>query len=257
MAADYLEKITVNLPGDQAGFNHRLVSLLAKLGETSSHHLELAQSNQNQYPRIAVDFQSSRPAPCVEFLVSGGDVVPLNVDNTTGEEKKSPRVYGYVEIDTVARRLTAAGIDLIGVDHVGANLPWFAAGIHPRILQLRESIRNCCLYHRYPSGEPWDFILPGTIDEIAGRRAADYKAIRRPKFELVSFEKSSTPLIQIDLGVNAGYEDFTALFPEALADPVFRNIWIYLKNPHAVDVCLVLNEFSERDWSGFFVGQRI
>jgi hypothetical protein len=257
MAADYLEKITVNLPVDQAGFNHRLVSLLAKLGETSSHSLELTLSNQYQYPRITADFQSPRPAPCVEFLVSGGEAVLLNLDNITGEEKKSPHVYGYVEIDTVTHRLSEAGVELIGIDHLGVNLPWFAAGAHPRIGHLRESLKAQCLYHRYPTGEPWDFILPGTPEEIIGVQPVDYGVIRRPKFELVSFEKTSMPLIQIDLGVDGKYENYAALFPEALSDPDFRNIWIYLRNPHAVDVCLVINEFSERDWSGFFKGNRL
>ena len=143
-------------------------------------------------------------------------------------------------------------MQFIGIDHLGVNLPWFEPGLHPRILQLRETVKARCLYHRYPTGEPWDFILPGTPEEIAGSQPIDYAKIRRPKFELVSFDGASTPLIQIDLGSDRRYEEFKTMFPEALADETFRNIWIYLINPHAVDICLVMNEYSEKDWSGFF-----
>jgi len=113
------------------------------------------------------------------------------------------------------------------------------------------------LYHRFPTGEPWDFIIPGDKEEIAKGKEIDYNTIRRPKFELVSFGNALTPLLQFDVAVNASYERFAALFPEALNDPEFRNVWLYLENPYPVDVCLVLNEFTARDWSDFFQGCRL
>ena len=256
MTTDYLEKITISLPGAHAGFNRQLVSLFKMLGERSSYGLDLTKSDRSFYPLLAIDFQSTRSAVSVDFLLSNRGAVPIVVENTTGVEKKSPHAYGHLEIDSVAERLAPAGLVISGVDHLGVNLPWFATGPHPRILQLRETIKRECLYHCYPTGEPWDFILPGTLDEIAGRQTVDYRKVRRPKFELVSFGKASTPLIQIDLGVNGRYEAFKTLFPEALADEVFRNIWIYLKNPNAIDICLVINEYSEGDWSEFFKGCR-
>jgi hypothetical protein len=256
MTTNYLEKITINLPGAYAGFNRRLVSLLEMLGERSSNGLDLTKSDRSFYPLLAIDFPSDRSAVSADFLLSDREAVPIVVENTSGVEKKSPHEYTHLEIDSVAERLAAAGLEISRVDHLGVNLPWFATGPHPRILQLRETIKRECLYHCYPTGEPWDFILPGTLEEIAGLQAVDYSKVRRPKFELVSFGKASTPLIQIDLGVNGRYEKFTALFPEALSDPAFRNIWIYLKNPSGIDVCLVINEYSESDWSEFFKGCR-
>jgi hypothetical protein len=113
------------------------------------------------------------------------------------------------------------------------------------------------LYHRFPSGEPWDFIIPGNRDEIARQEAVDYTMVRRPKFEIVSFEKASTPLLQFDIQMNTSYEILQGLFPEALDDPLIRNLWIYLENPYGLDICLVANEFSEKDWSGYFAGSRI
>jgi hypothetical protein len=257
MATDFLRQISICLPGIHSGFNDRLASLLAPLGRRKAHALELTPSDPDLFPRLVIELQSGRAEVFVDFLLSKGDVDPVGVENSTGVKKQSPHSYKPLEIDDVSNRFAAEGINLIRIDHAGFNLPWFAPGIHPRILQLRERMAPACLYHRYPSGEPWDFILPGDRDEIAGRRAVDYNRIRRPKFELVSFEKASTPLLQIDVGVNRLFERFSELFPEALVDPAFRNIWIYLENPHPVDICLVVNEYSEEDWSGFFTGYRL
>jgi hypothetical protein len=113
------------------------------------------------------------------------------------------------------------------------------------------------LYHRFPSGEPWDFIIPGNRDEIALQEAVDYTMVRRPKLEIVSFDKASTPLLQFDIQMNTSYEILQGLFPEALDDPLVRNLWIYLGNPYGLDICLVANEFSEQDWSDYFAGSRI
>jgi hypothetical protein len=257
MATDFLEKITINLSRNHAGFNNQLASWLAVLGRKKPLALDLIASDPSFYPRLAIGLQSGHSGVGVDFLLSNGEIDSVRVENSTGMQKQSPHSYKPLGIEEVAGRFTAAGIQLAGIDHVGFNLPWFAPGIHPRILQLREQMAPVCLYHRYPSGEPWDFILPGDPDEITGHRAVDYNRIRRPKFELVSFEKASKPLIQIDLGVNLRFERFAERFPEALVDPAFRNIWIYLENPHPVDICLVINEYSEGDWSGFFNGYRL
>jgi hypothetical protein len=85
----------------------------------------------------------------------------------------------------------------------------------------------------------------------------DYSRIRRPKFEVVSFEKSSIPLVQFDIQLNASYETLLKLFPEALNAPNLRNLWIYLENPYGIDVCVVANPYSEEDWSDFFKNSRL
>jgi hypothetical protein len=257
MPTKYLEKIEINLPETPSEFNSQLADVLAMPGPKISHELNLISSDPSFTPRIAIDFQSDRFGVSADFLLSSGEIDSVDVENSTGVRKQSPHAYKLLGIDEVARRLAAAGIGLIGADHIGINLPWFEKGVHPRILQLREKLTAACLYHRYPTGEPWDFILPGDRNEIAERKPVDYTRVRRPKFELVSFDKASTPIVQIDLGVNGRYEDFAESFPEALADPAFRNVWVYLENPHAIDICLVINEYSESDWSGFFKGCRL
>jgi len=68
--------------------------------------------------------------------------------------------------------------------------------------------------------------------------------VRRPKFEIVSFDKASTPLLQLDIQMNTSYEILLGLFPEALVYPLIRNLWIYLENPYGLDICLVVNELK-------------
>jgi hypothetical protein len=256
MSYPLLERVTLRLPGTHPEFHRRFLSLLAPLGKSTHRNLELAGSDQKYSPRLWIDFQSTDPDPTADFDSSGGSI-SVQIENITGAQKRNPLPYRPLAIDEVSRRFTAAAWKTAGCDHIGFNLPWFGPGIHPRILELRGKLAGACLYHRYPSGEPWDFILPGDPDEISGRKPIDYAKTRRPKFEMVSFDGASTPLIQIDIQVEDRFESFVRQFPEALADAQFRNIWIYLENPFSIDVCLVVNEISPADWSGHFRGCRL
>lgn len=193
----------------------------------------------------------------VQFIRSDNETINVKVKNITGVYKSSPHTYRHISMTEAKKRLFASEIKLIEVDHVGFNLPWFSAGLHPEIVQLRQELASRCLYHRYPTGEPWDFILPGDEEEITNSKQVDYSKVRRPKFELVSFDKASTPLIQFDFSVNASFESFSQLFPEALIDTEFKNIWLYIENPYQIDICLVINEYAESDWSEYFNNSRI
>ncbi len=251
-----LERITLQFPGTHPKFHGCLLALLANLGRAGASGLELSISDPGYFPRLSIEFQSPGAGPLAAIRVGGADII-TRIENITGIEKRNPLPYQPLAIDAVSMRIGAAGWKIIRADHIGFNLPWFGPGVHPRIGDLRKQLAGACLYHTYPSGEPWDFILPGDPEEIARRKSVDYTKTRRPKFELVSFDGASTPLVQIDISADARFEDFTRLFPEALADPAFRNIWVYLENPYSIDVCLVVNEDSEGDWCGMFQGCRI
>jgi len=257
MTTSYLERITIKFPNTNIVFTNQFASLINELGQSESHAFEFTSSGQSFYPKIHLDFQFDYADISAEFAFSNGETTSVKIENSTGLSKQSPYSYQPLSIESVSHRLMASGVRLVGIDHVGFNLPWFSSGLHPRILQLRELLSSQCLYHKFPTGEPWDFILPGETCEIARRKAVDYDRVRRPKFEIVSFGNTSTPLIQFDLSVNMGYESFLQLFPESLNDPEFKNIWVYLENPYPVDMCLVINEFMERDWSDFFKDSRL
>lgn len=171
--------------------------------------------------------------------------------------KQSPYRYAQISLEEFTKRMRF--FSLKGIDHTGFNLPYFE-GIHPQILKLREELRDSCLYHTFPKhleDAPWDFILPGTKEEIQRLTQIDYWQIRKPKIEIVSFNTSSTPLIQIDVQVKGKYEDLRTLFPEVLHIPEIRNMWVYIANDFDIDVCFVLNEISERDWSYQFAKERL
>lgn len=256
--SDYLERITVTFPDTNTEFTNGLAALIGGLGHDENRVLRLASSSETFYPQLALDFRSGRSDIMTDFTLSAGEILSVKVENSTSVSKPSPHSYQHLSVATVTQRIATSAVRLIGIDHVGFNLPWFSSSdVHPRILQLRNKLSSRCLYHRFPTGEPWDFIIPGDTDEIANRKAVDYTRARWPKFELVSFNKASTPLIQFDVGVDLGYESFSLLFPESLNDPDFKNVWVYLETPYPVDVCLVINEFTASDWSGFFKGCRL
>jgi hypothetical protein len=250
----YLESIRIKFSSTDTSFATGFSSFFDVLAENQDRTLSLTSSSKGFFPKIQLDFQSGQPHTQVDFVLSDGEIFPVTVENVTGAIRPSPHTYQPVSLESVSQRFLASEIYLVGIDHMGFNLPWFSPGLHPKILELRDKLASRCLYHRYPSGEPWDFILPGDLDEIHNRAAVDYDLVRKPKFELVSFDKASIPLVQLDLGVNTGYPEFQRLFPEALDDSEFKNIWIYLENPYQVDVCLVINEYQAGDWSGFFRG---
>jgi hypothetical protein len=254
---DFLEEITLRLPGSD---DHLIGEILAQLGNVGSKadgKLRLDRSNSDFYPIINVDTNSDNKRVSVEFLTSEGCSREIVIENTTGMTKKSPLEYSHLTVDEIGRRFNGDEIVIDGLDHVGFDLPWFSSGVHPQIENLRRDFSSKCLYHRFPTGEPWDFIVPGSINEILMLDEVDYSSTRKPKFEIVSFDISSTPLIQFDVECNKKYEVLCRVFPEAIHDSQLRNIWTYIENPYSVDICFVLNETSNSDWSLFFKNSRI
>ena len=256
MSLAFLENIKILFPEEQE-FIGQLFKLLGRLGAYQKDGFEFASSSRAYYPKLQIMSDKKLACVRVDFEISDGRVFSERVVNETGIEKLSPHTYQPVNIDDAASRLNSAGLTIVGLDHLGFNLPWFSSPLHPRIANLRAALSPMCLYHGFPTGEAWDFILPGDSDEIGGLKEIDYSLIRKPKFEIVSFEKASMPLVQIDVSLQAGYDEFAGLFPEALKDPQFGNIWIYLENRFTIDVCLVINPFSAGDWSHFFKGSRL
>jgi len=186
-------------------------------------------------------------APKVLFL--NGNTIEVPIKNTTGRVKKSPHEYKPLSIEEVVFR--HKGVKIVEIDHIGFNLPWFD-GIHPDILKLRTQLSDKSVYKLFPTGEPWDFILPASEKEIHDQETLDYAVVRRPKFEIVSFDKSSRPLIQFDVLLKKTGKELSELFPEGIFDSGHNNVWVYLKNPYDLDICLVLNEWKKGDWGEFF-----
>jgi hypothetical protein len=252
-----LETIILGFPGAHHEFADPFMTIVNPFGHYDGDHFTFISSDSHFHPEISLDFQSKPAGVRAQFILSDHETITVQVENVTGLYKPSPHTYQHMNVSEVNRRLYAEGIKLTGVDHVGFNLPWFSKGLHPAIIHLRQKLSSSCLYHRYPTGEPWDFILPGDEQEITGCKEVGYSVVRKPKFELVSFDKASTPLIQFDVSVCAGFDIFSQLFPEALIDLEFKNAWVYLQNPYQVDICMVINTHTDKDWSSHFKGNRI
>jgi hypothetical protein len=190
--------------------------------------------------------------PTVVFNIPN-NTVEVIIENKTGQERKSPETYKHIDIEDFIKRIRH--LELVRLDHVGFNLPWFD-GVHPDIFMLRKELGQRSAYYRYPTGEEWDFILPASQDEIRSD-VVDFEKDRYPKFEIVSFDKCSTPLIQIDFSVRENFKDLAALFPEGVLDKNLKNIWVYVTNPYGLDLCFVVGEHKDGDWSKFFSGNRL
>lgn len=248
-----LENVTIILPESPDDFGHKLINLLSDIGVVQHQTIFFRPTSSEYFPKLAISFVK-KTQPQVEFHFADMSTIYCQLINTSGQIKRSPERYTSVTIDNFIHRL--APFQLTFVDHIGFNLPWFD-GVHPEILELRKKLCSTSLYYLFPSGAAWDFILPGTTDEIRHIGDPNLNLVRRPKFELVSFNKSSTPLIQIEIITSATFAQIKEAFPEGIAVSKAKNVWIYIENNYGIDVCLVLNQSTNKDWSSYFSGHRM
>lgn len=249
---DFLDEVVFSFDKTQRTFFDEFTGLLDAVLESG----RLKKSSPDFLPTFRLDSEHPDSGVAVSFR-SASVTKEIAIRNTTGMERKSPERYRAIGLAELKRRFAANSIRIVKLDHIGFNLPWFEAPPHPAIAEVRAAYAKDCLYHAFPGGEPWDFILPGTADEITGAVGIDYGKIRKPKLELVSFGKCSVPIIQFDVCCTCAKELFRKIFPEGLYDDNLGNIWAYVDNPYGLDLCLVLGEDYDGDWSGFFRDCRI
>jgi hypothetical protein len=242
-----LNTIDIVLPDIDDDFFDRLTEFLSVFGVKAGNSIRFITSNPNYLPVLGL---SCGPIDTPEVVF---DKKRVKIQNTTGVERDNPFSYIPLSLGEVTKGLIDHPLNVL--DHIGFNLPYFD-GVHPEILELRTELKTSCLYHLFPSGEPWDFVIPGTKEEVNGT-TINYSVIRKPKFEIVSFSNCSKPLIQIDFSVKASYPDIVSMFPEGLHDDNLHNVWVYIQNPYGIDICFVVNEPIEGDWSEYFAESRI
>jgi hypothetical protein len=210
--------------------------------------------NNNFYPFIEIKTLPKKNLT-VNFCTTK-ECLSIDVVNQSGTEWESK--YSYVPISFDEFKGRSDLFKIKSIDYLGVNLPWKKEdGVHPTILNLRDKLKSSCLYYLFPTGETRDFIIPGTKNEILQQKPVDYTLTRKPKFELVSFEGSSMPLVQIDLAVDSKYSYFKKIFPEAILFDDIKSAWVYLKTEYYFDICIVLNESSKHDWGKFFIKSRL
>jgi len=247
---DLLKEIKLILPTKDKSFETLFLDFLANLGNRENGKIEFASSNGKFLPVISLNFQGAR-VPKAVFECK--DPVEIELINKTDQDKKSPHVYSPIELSVFINRM--ANIRINKLDHVGFNIPWFD-GVSPDIITLRKELSDKSLYYLFPTGENWDFILPGSEQDIISNKA-NLTVPRYPKLEIVSFTKSSTPLIQFDISTNEKHDQIAKLFPEGIIDSELKNVWVYIENKFGLDICFVINENHDKDWGEFFEGHRL
>ncbi|OFW62653.1 MAG: hypothetical protein A2Z35_02015 [Actinobacteria bacterium RBG_19FT_COMBO_36_27] len=252
----YLTEVCFLFDKSKYPFMNKLFELFKNITEVANSKIYLKRTNNQFFPKITLDNSSPENGVSVNFT-SDNNSKEIQIINVTSSEKLSNELYSYISIDELINRFNKNNISIKMMDHIGFNLPWFSNGIHPKIKLLRKELSEYCLYHKFPSGEPWDFILPGLKEEIKKSKAINYDLIRKPKLEIVSFDKCSKPIIQFDVTCTFSKDKFKDIFPEGIYDSNLGNIWIYLDNPFEIDFCLVLNEETNGDWSNYFKGNRL
>ena len=246
-----LNRVVLTLPTDIV-FSATFVDLLKDCVVQNHDVLEIKQTINESLPKLEIQFKHVEQ-PVIDFI--GDDFTfSRDISNETGQNRSSPHSYQLIPITELRDRIHEAG-NITIIDHIGVNFPWFD-GLSPTIAELRSRLGDSSAYYRFPTGEDWDFILPATRHEIESG-AIDLDLVRRPKLELVSFEKASTPIIQIDCITTIEYSKLKKIFPEAIIDDELYNIWVYIENSFGVDICFVLNGPRENDWSNFFKGHRL
>lgn len=253
-----LQEIRLRLPAKYEEFNQALLRLFQRVVQPAGDgRYRFKSSNELFFPYVTIDILSLHGTPpAVTFLRTDKSEVTVGLEETPGFIKKNSKIYQHLSIDEVLCRLQRMGLEIVRIDHAGVNLPW-PSGVHPRIKKLRNELSKDCLYHLFPTGEAWDFILPGSPEEIDARMPLNYHTIRKPKFELVSFDGCSTPLFQFDVACNGTSHEIVENFKEGIHDRNLNNVWVYLENPYEIDICLVLGADYEGDWSNYFEGCRI
>jgi len=246
---NFLSSISLLFPKLNDPFFNEFFSLFTLVTTQKNNGLVFKKSNNLLLPEIQIE-EAKIDLVTAKFCLDNQNSFSVPIENITNQQKTSIYKYKAISLTDLKDRI---GKELCkSVDHVGFNLPWFENSVHPTILEIRQKIKNKCLYHLFPTGENWDFIIPGFKEEILENKKIDYKLTRKPKFEIVSFDICSTPLVQFDVSLAYKYEELVKIFPEAIHVDELRNMWVYLKNPYGIDICLVLNELKDEDWSAFF-----
>ncbi|MFI6264508.1 hypothetical protein [Micromonospora sp. NPDC051006] len=114
-----------------------------------------------------------------------------------------------IELAELARRLAG---HVPRVDHTGVNLPTCA--VRPEQWQsLVAAVASTATMYRYPTGEPWPFVLPSTAGELQ-HGIADFVVGREPRFELVHDPWRTYPEWQFALWTDLTRAQLELLFPD-------------------------------------------
>ena len=193
-----LPRITFELPATTAKEQAAHENLLAlrvnrKLNRSADAGIQMP----------AVEFQSSKEkTPSIRF---GSEYqVVLNPQVSKRSEPKLRRL----KLEEISSKFDN---HIVSIDHAGVNLSAMSFG-SKQIDNLLDVLGASTNLYTYPTGEPWYFIIPSTLQEYSNN-ISDFSKVRTDKFELVIDEEGPTPLIQIDFLTSLSQAGVEKLLP--------------------------------------------
>lgn len=177
----------------------------------------------------------------------------VNLLNRKLEYNKASSEVIKLPIKDVATKLTG---HIRRIDHTGINLPasLYSKEDWKNLLKYFSSISNI---YNYPTGEPWTFLIPTTVEENQNE-ITNFEIIREPRFELVYDDYTNIITIQIDIETNLSKTEVENLFPKNQGiyfkglEDVYKAI--YLDYSDYIDIRLDIRfkglhgEFESGEW---------
>lgn len=151
--------------------------------------------------RVAIE---NTDEPAIEFKDVGLPPIPLRFG---GRSARNWLGAECIELEEVVRALRD---HVLWIDHTGINLP--AAAYDGPWEELVRALGDASLMYAYPTGEPWFFILPGTVMEQASG-ITEFRPHRAPRFELVELSSGACAAVQFDIQTDLTNAELIALFP--------------------------------------------
>lgn len=139
------------------------------------------------------------------------------------------------------------------IDHTAVNLPTelYSNEEWNDLLTYLSSVSNI---YSYPTGEPWPFLLPSSIEE-KNNEITNFNLIREPRFELVYDDYTNVPTIHIDMETDLSKKEIEALFPGNQGIYFKENPYkaIYINYNKTIDIRLDIR--FKRPYSDFESGE--
>ncbi len=242
-----LSEITFRLPAspESSAFLGELRALLAEVtyADSAADRLTLIPPRPAGARPVTTFELADVPAPEVAF--DTGRSIGVWNDGTTDSQQPT------IDLAELVQRLQG---HVQRVDHTGVNLPTRATSPE-QWQELVGAIAATATMYRYPTGEPWPFVLPSSTDELHDD-IRDFIVGREPRFELVHDEWQTQTEWQFALWTDLTRAELEKLFPEpeGITFPGLEDIFRVIKIRHPwpglgirFDLCYRIDD-GPSDW---------
>jgi hypothetical protein len=218
---DYLSQLLKELPHCKI---EKKRTILEAPFPTGTLPLTIFEPADISSPQIILDTQESIDLEVgnlyIRSVTAKHKIRVIEQGETLLKTKKQDNVGEYIEILSENKTFSLLSMDelfkrlkthIVRIDHTGINIPTKVISKEQWDDFIKKVAPLSNLY-RYPTGEPWLFILPATAKEQR-EDITDFRLGREPKFEIVYDDYSPIPTIQIDIESDLSREEVEKLLP--------------------------------------------